>query len=431
LVSNGWSVDSASDGKEALALIEQNNYQMVISDIRMPGLDGIGLLEQIMRISPGTDTILMTAYGRVEDAVNCLKKGASDYILKPFDMDDLTIRVRRLLGMQRMRSRCASLEEGVRRKGIIGDSVGIQEVLQLIAQVAGSDSTVLITGESGTGKELAAAAIHFQSPRAANPYIRINCGALPDTLIESELFGHEKGAFTGAHARKIGKFEMADGGTILLDEIGDLPLHLQVKLLRVIQEREVERIGSGRPVRVDVRLVCATARDLAADVREGRFREDLYYRLQVIPIRIPPLRERREDIPVLCDHFLQEFGSKRKERFRLTPAAMDALVRYDYPGNVRELRNIIERVSVLARRSEIDVGDLPYEIQPDAARIPPEETGAPIHMGQAVAQTERICIQKALHESGGNKTEAARLLGISRKNLWEKMKTYGISSGSI
>jgi len=427
LKANGWDVDAAADGKEALALMEENAYQLVISDIRMPGMDGISLLERIARISASTDVILMTAYGRVEDAVDCLKKGAADYILKPFDMDDLTIRVRRLLGMQKMKVKCAMLEEGARRQTITGDSPAIRNVLRTVAQVAGTDSTVLITGESGTGKELVAAAIHYQSPRSGNPYIRINCGAIPDNLMEAELFGHEKGAFTGAQVRRAGKFEMADGGTLLLDEIGDLPLHLQVKLLRVIEERAVERIGGGRPVPVDVRLICATAKDLKEETQQGRFREDLFYRLQVIPIWVPPLRDRREDIPKLCDGFLEEFSRRRTAPLRLTSEALEILRHYAYPGNIRELRNIIERVSVLVPGPVIGPDDLPQDLRGQQPQPVAGGVAGRFSLAQTVADAEGQCIRMALGESRGNKTEAARLLGISRKNLWEKMKLHRIS----
>ena len=356
LVADGWTVDAAEDGKEALVRIKKRFYRLVISDIRMPGLDGISLMQHIKRLSPQTEVILMTAYGAVEDAVSCLKQGAADYILKPFDMDDLAIRVNRLLARQVAESRCQVLEAGSREKRLIGSSPVMQEIDQLIHTVAQTDSTVLITGESGTGKELVAAAIHKRSRRAGRPYIRINCAAIPENLIESELFGHEKGAFTGADQARAGKFELADGGTLLLDEIGDMPLQLQVKLLRVLQEKEIERIGGKSPIPVDVRILCSTARDLAACVEEGTFRTDLYYRLKVIPIEIPPLRLRKADIPELCTHFLEEFSAVRGMPFKLSGEALQGLMAYDYPGNVRELRNIIERLSVLTSRPEIARG---------------------------------------------------------------------------
>ena len=418
LLAQGWDVDQAADGKEALTLIRQRPYQVVVSDIRMPGMDGVRLMEHIKELTPMTEVILMTAYGRVEDAVSCLKLGAADYILKPFDMDDLCIRVGRLLEAQSLKYRCALLEEETTRQTIIGDSPAIREVLGLIRDVAATDSTVLVTGESGTGKELVAAAIHTLSRRRNKPYIRINCAAIPETLIESELFGHERGAFTGAEARRPGKFVLADGGSLLLDEIGDMPLPLQVKLLRVLQEREVEPVGAVKPIKVDVRIICSTAKDLAKDVEQGTFRKDLYYRLKVIPIEIPPLRERREDIPVLCDFFMREFKPMRRTPLALGAEAQAALLRYSFPGNVRELRNILERVTVLAKGPLVERRDLSRDIL-DAAD-PLEESS--LNLACALARAEQECIHKALQQSGGNKTEAARLLGISRKNLWEKLK---------
>ncbi len=419
----GWQVDDAENGTDALAMINKNAYHLVISDIRMPGLDGISLMEQIKRLSPATDVILMTAYGSVTDAVTCLKSGAADYILKPFDMDDLAIRAQRLLEMQTVKARCASLEETNRQPPIIGLSKPITDVLKLIKQVAATDATVLVTGESGTGKELVAAAIHYQSKRVNGPYIRINCPAIPETLMESELFGHEKGAFTGAQARKTGKFEMADNGTILLDEIGDLPMPLQAKLLRVLQEREIERIGGRKPVPINVRIICSTAKNLADEVQAGHFRPDLFYRLQVIPIEVPPLRDRRDDIPLLCRHFLSEFSIMRGMPLELSPEALQRLSLYDYPGNIRELRNIMERAAVLTQTHLIQAEYLPTDLT-EKEEAEQDET---LQLSRAVACTEKNCISRALRQTGGNKTEAAKLLGISRKNLWEKMKQHRIA----
>jgi DNA-binding NtrC family response regulator len=424
LRSQGYTVDQEDNGREALARIESQPYHLIVSDIRMPGLDGIRLLEETRRLSPETEVILMTAYGSVENAVDCLRKGAADYVLKPFDMDDLTIRVARLLNGQRLRARCSSLEEEARPRQILGNSPVMVRLKELLARVAASDSTVLITGASGTGKELAAAAVHYGSARAKGPYIKVNCGAIPENLIESVLFGHEKGAFTGAAARQPGRFELADGGTLLLDEIGDLPLHLQVKLLRVLQEKEIERVGGKRPVRVDVRIIGATAKNLVEEVRQGRFREDLFYRLQVIPVHLPPLCERREDISLLCEHFLTEFGRRRGLPLKLSEEALRRLQAYDYPGNVRELRNIIERASVLSLSPVIDLLELPGDLAAGPTRGGEEG----LNLAAAVARTERECILAALRKSGGNKTEAAVLLGISRKNLWEKMKNLAVGS---
>ncbi len=419
----GFNVDQEDNGRDALVRIKDNPYHLIISDIRMPGLDGIKLLEQIRLLSPETDTILMTAYGSVEDASQCLKKGATDYILKPFDMDDLTIRVNRILANQKMRTRCLSLEEVSRPQRMIGGSPVMTELQDLLTRVAATDSTVLITGESGTGKELAGAAIHYRSNQAQGPYIKVNCGAIPDNLIESELFGHEKGAFTGAATRKPGRFEMADEGTILLDEIGDLPQQMQVKLLRVLQEREVERLGGTRPIKVKVRVICATAKDLVEEVSKGNFREDLFYRLQVIPVKIPPLRDRKEDIPELCSHFLEEFSRMRGMVLTLSDGALNCLLNYNFPGNIRELRNIIERASVLTRSPVIDMLELPCDLTGSGSGLVDDPACT---LAEAVARAEKNCIRKALGQSGGNKTEAADLLGISRKNLWEKMKLHDL-----
>lgn len=424
LVRGGWQVDEAREGAEAGRLVEDNYYHLVLSDIRMPGMSGTELLTKVQRLSPSTDVILMTAYGNVEDAVACLKKGAADYILKPFDMDDLVFRIKRLLEVQSIRAHCKSLEENCpeSRSAIVGSSRAIRRLLDLIKQVAITDSTVLITGESGTGKELVARAIFQGSRRSNRSYVRVNCAAIPEGLMESELFGHEKGAFTGAVARKIGRFEMADGGTLLLDEIGEMPLHLQAKLLRVLQEREVERVGGVRTVKVDVRIMCATAKNLADEVRKGRFREDLFYRLQVIPVSVPPLRERKEDVPELSRFFLDEFTRERGIPLELSPEALHSLAAYDFPGNVRELKNLMERVSVLSQGPVIHPWDLPVDLAPEAEK---GEEGVP-KLADAVAKAERSCLLKALRQTEGNRTEAARLLGISRKNLWEKLKNHKI-----
>jgi two-component system response regulator AtoC len=426
LTKNGWQVDDAKDGKEALSLVEQNYYNLVLSDIRMPGIDGTRLLDKIQRISPDTDIIMMTAYGSVENAVDCLKKGAADYILKPFDMDDLTIRVKRLLEMQDIKARFSSLEErcGLQRTPIVGSSNLMKSLLEMVDQVAVSDTTVLITGESGTGKELVAAAMHFNSQRSKGPYIRINCAAIPENLMESELFGHEKGSFTGADVRKIGKFEAANGGTILLDEIGEMPLNLQSKLLRVLQEREIERIGGNKTVKVNVRIICSTSKNLAAESRKGNFREDLFYRLQVIPIEVPPLRERKEDIPELCRHFLDEFSREKNEPLQMTDQAIRALMVYDFPGNVRELKNIIERISVLATEPVIEPWHLPADF---AGNSDGERELTSLNLSTALAVTEKACLLAALRTTDGKRAMAAELLGISRKNLWEKLKQHRLS----
>jgi DNA-binding NtrC family response regulator len=426
LRSHGWQADEAESGLQALELIKQNSYQLLLSDIRMPGMDGEALLAEVKKLAPHTEVVMMTAHGSTDTAVNCLKNGAADYIQKPFDLDDLSFRIKRILEMQAIKARCVSLEHcGGQRRPIIGKSAAMQKVLNLISQVAGSDSSVLIQGESGTGKELVAAAIHFESRRAEKPYVRVNCAAIPAGLMESEFFGHEKGAFTGADKTSVGKFELADQGTILLDEIGDMPLDLQVKLLRVLQEREIERVGGKRPIPVDVRVICSTARNLADEVEKGHFRRDLFYRLQVIPIELPALRDRNGDIGELADFFLQEFGRERGLQFELSAEARQALENHHFPGNVRELRNLLERVSVLAPASKIQLWDLPIEFR---GATPANGNAAEIaeNLAEAVASAEKKCILQALKKSNKNKTEAAAILGISRKNLWEKMKSYGL-----
>jgi len=425
LERHNWNVDTAVNGKEALEKIKACNYHIVVSDIRMPELGGMELLETISKLAPETDVIMMTAYGSVDDAINCLKKGATDYILKPFDMDDLVIRINRILKNQSVKARCASLEDCCSKMHtpLRGNSSRIRQVIDLINQVGPTQSTVLITGESGTGKELAAAGIHRASQRTDQPYVRINCAAIPEGLMESELFGHERGSFTGAHKKKAGRFEMADGGTLLLDEIGEMPLGLQAKLLRVLQENECERVGGTRTIKLDVRLLCSTARNLEEEVKAGRFRQDLLYRLQVIPLTMPPLRERVEDIPLLANHFLQEFSINRNAELSLSPEAMTCLLNYPFPGNVRELKNIMERVSVLAPNPVITPADLPADLQENKS-FSGTETAVPL--GEALAETEKHCILNALNTTEGNRTKAASLLGISRKNLWQKMKLYGI-----
>jgi DNA-binding NtrC family response regulator len=368
----------------------------------------------------------------VETAVQAMKEGAADYITKPLDLEELLLRIGRVGEQVRLQSAVRDLQahlvERHRLEGIIGESGRMQEVLALVKQVAPSDATVLIRGESGTGKELIARAIHFNSHRAAGPLVTLNCAALPEQLLESELFGHEKGAFTGAVAQRKGRFELADGGSIFLDEIGDLGPALQVKLLRVLQERQFERLGGTRTLAVNVRILAATHRDLEGAMRAGAFREDLYYRLNVVTVQIPPLRERREDIPLLLDHFLRKFARKnRREVTGLTPAARDALLRYDYPGNVRELENIVERAVLLSRGAVIDLEDLPVALRPGEKAPGESETG---RLPELLAGIERQAIRAALERHGGVQTQAAAELGISERVLRYKMKKYGLEGRS-
>ncbi|MGB3226176.1 MAG: sigma-54 dependent transcriptional regulator [Desulforhopalus sp.] len=418
----GWQVDEADDGREAMSLYEKNHYHLIISDIRMPRLSGLELLHHIRKHNPDTDIIIMTAYGSIDDAISCLRQGATDYILKPFDIDDLIIRVTRLLDQQAIKTRCELLEASCKTANnytLFGNSEPMQRVYSLIKQVAPTNSTILITGESGTGKELAARAIHKASPRHDKPFVSINCPAIPEGLMESELFGHEKGAFTGADQRRKGKFELADGGTLLLDELGDLPGPLQAKLLRVLQESQIERVGGSKSIRVDVRIISCTAKDLQKEVEAGRFRSDLLFRLQVIPLKMPPLREHKEDIETLCQVFLGEFNTQHGRTIMIGKEAISSLKQYNFPGNVRELRNIMERASVLCRGTEITQEDLPHELGEIPTLAATEGT-----LSDKLAMVERGFLQQALIASNGNRTETARLLGISRKNLWEKMRAH-------
>ena len=427
LRKHGFDVVLAGGGREAVARFKQEPFDLVLTDQRMPDLSGLEVLEAVRSTSPETAVVIITAYGTIETAVSAVKAGAADYLTKPLNLDDLLHRVHRLRERQRLVTENRELREALaerhRVEGIIGDSGRMQEVLSLVRRVAPSDATVLIRGESGTGKELIARALHYASPRAAGPLVKVNCAALAESLLEAELFGHEKGAFTGAVASRKGRFEMADGGSIFLDEIGDLPPHLQVKLLRVLQEREFERVGSSRPIKVDVRLLAATHRDLEALVREGRFREDLYYRINVVTIMLPPLRERREDLPPLIEHFLRAFAGKNGKSVRgLTREAREALLRYDYPGNIRELENLIERAVVLTRDDVIGVEDLPLTLE-----TPASGSGNEAGLIAAVEGLERRMIREALAKADGTQTRAAELLGISERVLRYKLKKYGLS----
>ena len=426
LRKHGFEVAVAGDGDEGLARFRREPFDLVLTDQRMPGRSGLELLEAVRAVTPEAAVVVMTAYGTIETAVAAIKAGAADYLTKPLNLEDVlhrigVVRERRRLLAENRELRLA-LSERHRVEGIVGESGRMQEVLSLVHRVAGSDATVLIQGESGTGKELIAKAIHYASPRVSGPLVKVNCAALPESLLESELFGHERGAFTGALAARQGRFELAHGGSLFLDEIGDLPLHLQVKLLRVLQEREFERVGGSRPISVDVRLIAATNRDLAALVRAGRFRDDLYYRINVVTIVIPALRERREDIPPLIDHFVRRFAvANRKPIAGLTREARDLLLRYDYPGNVRELENLVERAVVLTRDDVIGVADLPLTLQ-EAPPEPAEATG----LNAAVEALERRMIREALARADGVQTRAAGALGISERVLRYKLRKYGL-----
>ncbi len=432
LTKQGHEVFRAASGSEALAYVKNRQVDLVLSDCRMPGMSGPELLLGIKALNPEIPLVLMTAYGTVETAVQAMKDGAADYLSKPLDLEELLVRLARVAERSRLRSEVRELQarlvERHRLEGIVGESGRMQDVLALVQRVAPSDATVLIRGESGTGKELIARAIHFNSPRARGPLVNLNCAALPEQLLESELFGHEKGAFTGAVAQRKGRFEQADGGSIFLDEIGDLSPALQVKLLRVLQEREFERVGGSRPLTVDVRVLAATHRDLERAMREGTFRDDLYYRLNVVTVQIPPLRERREDIPLLLEHFLRKFAEKnRREVSGLTASARDALLKYEYPGNVRELENIVERAILLCRGRVIDLEDLPATMRPGH---PSAAEPLPKDLPGVLADIEQQAIASALERSGGVQTQAAESLGISERVLRYKMKKYGLEGRS-
>ena len=427
LRKQGFDVVEAAGGGEAVTRFKREPFDLILTDQRMPDLSGLDVLEAVRSASPETAVVIMTAYGTIETAVDAIKAGAADYLTKPLNLDELLHRVHRVRERHHLvrenRELREALTERHRVEGIVGDSGQMQEVLSLVRRVAPSDATVLIRGESGTGKELIARALHYASPRAAGPLVKVNCAALAESLLEAELFGHEKGAFTGAIASRKGRFELADGGSIFLDEIGDLPPHLQVKLLRVLQEREFERVGSSRPVKVDVRLLAATHRNLEALVREGRFRDDLYYRINVVTIMLPPLRERREDLPPLIDHFLRTFAEKNGKTVRgITREAREALLRYDYPGNIRELENLMERAVVLTRDEVIGVEDLPLTLEAPAA-----QSGEGAGLIAAVEGLERRMMREALAKAEGTQTRAAELLGISERVLRYKLRKYGLS----
>src|SRR5690349_2825283 len=410
LKKQAFDVVVAENGARALELFRQDSIDLILTDQKMPHLSGLDLLQAVRAINPETPVILMTAFGSIEAAVSAIQGGATDYLTKPLNLDELLYRIRQVSDRYRIinenRELREALQERHRIEGIIGESGHMLEVLSMVRRAAPSEATVLIRGESGTGKELIAKAIHFGSPRARGPLVKVNCAALPEALLESELFGHEKGAFTGAVSSRQGRFELANGGTIFLDEIGDLPLHLQAKLLRVLQEREYEKVGSSRPVKVNVRILAASHRPLEALIKAGQLREDLYYRLNVVTILIPPLRERRSDLSLLIEHFVRRFAEKNGRTIRgLTPEGRDILLRYDYPGNVRELENIIERAVVLTRDDVIATGDLPLAVQePEIADRDPET-----NLTAAVEALERRMIRDALARSDGVQTRAAEL----------------------
>jgi DNA-binding NtrC family response regulator len=422
-------VDKAASAEEGLKLAERAD--LILTDLRLPGMDGLELLHLMRRQNSEVPVIVMTAFGTIETAVEAMKAGAADFLLKPFSLDHLMTVVRKALELRALQDENRKLREELGRRyqfdNIVGRSPAMQEIFATILRVAPSRATVLLAGESGVGKDLIARAIHYHSPRKDRPFVKINCTALPENLMESELFGYEKGAFTGAVGSKPGKFEQADTGTAFLDEIGDVPASVQVKLLRVLQEREFERLGSNKTRHIDVRIVAATNQDLRAALEQGTFREDLYYRLNVVPMNIPPLRERREDIPFLAEHFVRKLAAQSDSPVSsITDAAIQRLMGYHWPGNVRELENVIERSLVLCTGTELDAPDIRLDTAP-RSRVQTAENFLP--EGMTLDEYEQAVIREALRRAEGNKSQAARLLGLTRNALRYRLAQMGIEGG--
>jgi DNA-binding NtrC family response regulator len=432
LKKEGYEVASASDGREALQILKSSKIAVVVTDLKMPDIDGMELLNHISEQHPEIPVIMITAHGTVATAVEALKKGALDYITKPFDIDELKNVISKAMKTRTLKESELFLPpEEIERTGIIGTSKSTLEIFEAIKRVAPTTTTIMITGETGTGKELVADAIHYNSPRKKNPLIKINCAAIAETLMESELFGYEKGAYTGAAITKPGKFELAHKGTLFLDEVGEIPRDMQVKLLRVIQEQEFERVGGLKTIKVDVRIIAATNQNLLQQVQAGNFREDLYYRLNVFPIDVPPLRERKEDILPLVDYFMDKFNKKLELSVAVDSEVKEMLLRYQWPGNIRELENLIERMMLLAKNNLITSEEVPLEFKAALDKIitaPVDDGKKPFkdYMRDHVENVERQMIIKCLEESGGNVTNAAKQLGLSRKGLQLKMIKYNL-----
>jgi DNA-binding NtrC family response regulator len=441
----GYDVRAFADGEQALDAFVQDTYHLVITDLKMPRMGGLELLELVKEINPDCIAIIMTGYGTIGSAVEAMKLGAFDYIIKPLNEDIVRLAVERAISYVHIRDENVLLKHHLREKydfgKLIGYSEAMRNVFETIKKVSASDSTVLIQGESGTGKELVARAIHFNSDRKDRNLVAVNCGAIPEELLESELFGHEKGAFTGAIRNRIGRFELAHGGTILLDEIGDMSPALQVKVLRIIQEKQFERIGGIKTIDADVRIIAATNQNLEAAVADKKFREDLFYRINVIPIHIPPLRERKLDIPILANHFLAEFNQLNKKAVKtITPEAVNLFMRYSWPGNVRELQNLMERIVVIKEAGEVCVDDLPGKMihsvsgkqamhqGTQSTEISLPEEG--VDFNEVVSNFERELLLKALKKTGGVKNSAAKLLKLNRTTLVEKLRRFNILTPS-
>jgi DNA-binding NtrC family response regulator len=445
LADDGYRVDQTGLGMEGVAILKEGGVDIVITDLMLPDTDGLEVLKSCKRYSPETMVILITAHGSVDTAVEAMKHGAYDYVTKPFAMEELLLMIDRVVRLKSLERENMELKRQMEGRydfsGIISRSEVMRGVLEKVKIVSQTESTVLILGDNGTGKELVANAVHYNSPRKDGPFVKISCAALPETLLEAELFGYEQGAFTGATRQRKGRFELADSGTIFLDEIGELTPAIQVKLLRVLQEKEIDRLGSSETLSVDVRIICATQRDLREEVRKGRFREDLYYRLNVVPIMLPTLKERRGDILLLANHFLNIFSEQnRKPVKNFSTEAQEYLLKHPFPGNVRELENAVERAVVLSRGEEIQPWDLCEELGTDLGAAPGgmdgampgampgaiDDTGGPHRLSKATKDFERRYIIKVLEETKGNKSLAAKLLGVSRKTLWEKCKMLDI-----
>jgi DNA-binding NtrC family response regulator len=437
LENAGYEVEEAADGKIALAMLRQFPYNVIITDLRMPGLTGETILEEAVSLFPETVVIVMTGFGNIQSAVEAIRKGAYDYIPKPFQLAELVMRVEKGLAERHLISENRMLRDELRDRyhysSIVGASTAMQNIYRLIEVVAQKTSTVLIEGETGTGKELIARAIHYNGPRKDQPLVCVNCGAIPSNLLEDELFGHVKGAFTSAHQHRIGRFEQANHGTLFLDEVSNMPADLQVKLLRVLQEREFQRVGSAATVKVDVRIIAATNGDLLAAVEKGTFREDLYYRLNVIPIRVLPLRQRREDIPLLANHFVRKYCTDQKLPLkRVSHDAVKYLMMYDWPGNVRQLENSVEMaVALSGERDVLDAGDFPVVARSSDKAAPFHGIDIPndgIHFNTMISELEKQLILQSLQISGGNKKKAASLLHLKRTTFVEKLRRMGMEA---
>lgn len=426
----GYSAKAVTSGEEALRLLKKNTYDVVITDLKMEPVDGMAVLKEVKKLSRSTEVIMMTAYATAQSAVEAMKAGATDYIIKPFALEELKLLVDRITQRQKLVALNRQLQEDLGKAALddfVGKSDKIKEVFELVEKVAKTDANVLLLGESGTGKELVARAIHRKSKRKDEPLITVNCAALTETLLESELFGHEKGAFTGAHARKLGRFELADSGTIFLDEIGEIAPSIQAKLLRVLEEKRFNRVGGVETIQVNTRLIAATNRNLEEGVKAGKFREDLYFRLNVFPLWIPPLRERREDVPLLVDYFLKK---NRYQGKKLPPDLMSQLTGYHWPGNVRELKNILERAMILSDGKDVEAQHVGIRTGPASMAAGPvlrQGLATPSQKSPfSLEEMEKNMIIKALERFGGNKTEAAKVLHITRRMLYSRMKKYGL-----